>query len=159
MSILSKSKFPINGTAKEIGNYYENYTKERLQKEGFGFLAHSYLAHPHEIDLIMTEDSYIVFVEVKARLTSERIKPEFAVDKVKMKNIFFAAARFIAEMSDMGIDPHAFGYRFDMAAIEHEENGQVSAFRYHRSYYEVEEKDLIRYAQRYKSLSINKIKD
>ncbi len=157
--MIKKSRFPKDNDPRLIGIYFEEYTKSVLMKKGFGFLAHSFKAHPYEIDLIMTDDTDIVFVEVKARLASDRIKPEFAVDKEKMKNVFFAAARFIAEMNDMGIDPAAFGYRFDMAAIEHRKDGQVTDFRYHKAYYEVEEKDLIQYAQRYNSLSTTKIKN
>ncbi len=154
--MAKKMNFPKNNDPRLIGIYYEEYTKSVLMKRGFGFLAHSFKAHPYEIDLIMADNTDIVFVEVKARLASDRIKPEFAVDKEKMKNVFFAAARFIAQMEESGIDPTAFGYRFDMAAIEHSDDGQVTAFRYHQNYYETERSELLRYAKRYGYASQNK---
>ncbi len=154
--MTKKLSFPKNNDPRLIGAYFEEYTKSILMKRGFGFLAHSFKAHPYEIDLIMTDNTDIVFVEVKARLNSGDVKPELAVDKTKMKNIFFAAARFIAQMEELGIDPAAFGYRFDMAAIEHSEEGEVTDFRYHKNYYQTEEAGLLRYAKRYGYASQNK---
>ena len=155
--MIKKSNFPKDNDPRLIGAYFEEYTKSVLLKRGFGFMAHSFKAHPYEIDLIMTDGTDIVFVEVKARLDSGEIKPEFAVDKAKMKNIFFAAARFISQMEESGIDPAAFGYRFDMAAIEHTKDGDVTDFRYYESYYETDETELLRYSKRYGYASQNKI--
>lgn len=145
--------FPASKDPRQIGLYYEEYTKRELIKRGYGFLKHSFKAPPHEIDLIMTDGTDIVFVEVKARASKDNVKPEFAVDRQKMKNVFFAATKFIAQMKDMGIYPSAFGYRFDLAAIEHDEDGNVVDFRYHKDYYSVAEDELFRYADRYKNLT------
>lgn len=155
--MIKKLSFPKDSDPRLIGSYFEEYTKSVLIKKGFGFLAHSFKAHPYEIDLIMTDNTDIVFVEVKARLNSGDVKPELAVDRTKMKNIFFAAARFISQMEELGIDPAAFGYRFDMAAIEHGKDGDVTSFRYHKNYYETNEAELLRYAKRYGYASQNKI--
>jgi len=156
MKKLFRPRLSKNATAKEIGVYFEEYTKARLLEMGFGYLAYSYKAHPYEIDLIMTEGSDIVFVEVKARSVNDPIKPELQADEKKMTFLFYAAAHFIAEMEDMGIYMDAFGYRFDVAAIEHEKDGRVADFRYHRNYYQTTEEELFRYARRYRTFSDKK---
>lgn len=141
---------PFKGGAREIGTHFEEYTRARLEEQGFGFMAHSYKSHPYEIDLIMTDGSDIVFVEVKARRDSDPIKPELQVNEGKMAYILFAAAHFVADMQEMEIDTEAFGYRFDVAAIKYGDKDTVTDFRYYKNYYDVPEEDLLQLAYRYR---------
>jgi len=52
---------------RQIGNYYEDLALSHLKKAGLTLLARNYTCRYGELDLIMSENATIVFVEVRYR--------------------------------------------------------------------------------------------
>ena len=50
-----------------LGNFGEKAARKLLKKEGYRIVKKNYVALGHEIDLIVKNKEYLVFVEVKTR--------------------------------------------------------------------------------------------
>ena len=73
---------------KDVGALGESTAARYLKKQGYKVLARNYQCGKNELDLVMRDGRYIVFVEVKA-LTFEKAedalerRPSMAVNKAK----------------------------------------------------------------------------
>ena len=85
----------------EIGLFGENAAAEHLSKLGYEIIARNVICDSHEIDIIVRDIRYIVFVEVKTRTyySGESIygKPATAVTKEKQAAIIKAAKAYLKE--------------------------------------------------------------
>ncbi len=84
-----------------------------LEKRGFVLLEKNYRMGRYEIDLIMKDGAYIVFIEVKARTGKGEILGREAVNKTKQRHILCAAQGYLQEKNAFD----AF-VRFDVAEVE-----------------------------------------
>ncbi|MDL2235015.1 YraN family protein [Christensenellaceae bacterium OttesenSCG-928-L17] len=96
---------------REIGRRAEQRAREYLEARGLLFVAANVYFGHNEIDLIMQDGAYTVFVEVKAR-SDERygLGREF-VGRQKQKRLLLAAQDYLNTH-----DPDAFA-RFDVVEI------------------------------------------
>ena len=85
----------------EIGRIGEAYAAKFLKKQGYRILDKNKHQSHNEIDLIVTDRQYLVFVEVKARSVDENLylaygSPASAVDRPKKKRTVQAAQAYLA---------------------------------------------------------------
>ncbi len=83
----------------EIGLFGENAAVNYLSKLGYEIIARNIICDSHEIDIIVRDMRYIVFVEVKTRTTyignSIYGTPASAVNKAKQTAIISAAKSYL----------------------------------------------------------------
>ena len=99
-------------TSTQTGAEAERLVREYLEARGFRFLYQNYRNGKYEIDLIMEDGTYLVFVEVKARTSDRYGTPAAFVTAKKQANIIAAASAFLAEQEN--IDRFV---RFDVAEV------------------------------------------
>jgi putative endonuclease len=94
------------------GNEGECLAADFLKLKGFEIVARNY-RHKHcEIDLIVSVNGLIVFVEVKTRTSSAFGEPEDFVDRKKAAKIFEGAEQYIFENNWNG------NIRFDIVSVK-----------------------------------------
>lgn len=85
---------------------------EFLKQEGFAIVARNYRYKHSEIDLIVSKDNLIVFVEVKTRSSSGFGEPEAFVGAKKATKIFEGADQYVYENNWNG------NIRFDIVSVK-----------------------------------------
>jgi putative endonuclease len=95
-----------------FGNSAERQAQQFLEKKGFDILEQQYRTRFGEIDLIARDGDEIVFVEVKARNSSEFGSPEESVTPSKLKRIA-AVGQMYLRKKKINHD----GFRIDVIAI------------------------------------------
>ena len=96
---------------KEIGYKGEEAVCTYLIKKGYNILCRNFCIRGGEIDIIATNDSYIAFVEVKARHENAMVSGLEAVTKSKQRLIIKTAEAFLYK-NQCDLQP-----RFDVAEI------------------------------------------
>jgi len=79
----------------KTGNKGEKLAAEFLENKGFEVLARNWRYRRSEIDLIVKQDNWIIFVEVKTRSSTAFGEPEEFVNDVKYRNMFDAAEEYV----------------------------------------------------------------
>jgi len=84
----------------EIGRIGEAYAAKFLKKQGYRILEKNKHESHNELDLIVTDKEYLVFVEVKARSVSADFylpygSPASAVDRQKQRRTIKAAQAYL----------------------------------------------------------------
>ncbi len=95
----------------DLGIKGEALAEEYLRSKGYQILAKNWICDRHEIDIIASNNDFIIFIEVKTRASDMWGLPEEAVSTNKIKRIV-QAADFYLNAND--IDQPA---RFDIIAI------------------------------------------
>ena len=108
----------------EIGLFGENAAVDYLSNLGYEIIARNVIYNSHEIDIIVRDMRYIVFVEVKTRTVFKGISrfgsAASAVDKFKQQRIYSAAKSFLKE------NPQRRVPRYDVIEVYVEEfNNQI----------------------------------
>ncbi|MBQ9085885.1 MAG: YraN family protein [Clostridia bacterium] len=102
---------------KEIGDLGEKIAETYLKKNGYKIVAKNQHQSHNELDLIVTDSQYIVFVEVKTRSTEQDLfspygSPASAVDWKKQQRLIQAAKSYLAQSKAYGKQP-----RFDVIEV------------------------------------------
>ena len=84
-------------TSKARGDYGEQLALAYLLRHGCRLLESKYRSHRQEIDLIVQDGAYTVFVEVKARSSVAYGTPAEAVTAAKRRFLTMAAQSYLAE--------------------------------------------------------------
>lgn len=98
---------------RELGQQYEEKACEYMQKQGFRVLERNFQCRQGEIDIIGEQDGYLVFAEVKYRMTQIAGMAEEAVTYAKQKRIC-RTADYYRYMHKIGDDRPI---RYDVIAI------------------------------------------
>ncbi|MCQ2348469.1 MAG: YraN family protein [Paludibacteraceae bacterium] len=77
------------------GNLGETIAANLLRQKGFTIVEQNLKVNAKEIDIIATNDEYIVFCEVKTRTSTFAGYPEESVTKEKQRNIVYAANAYL----------------------------------------------------------------
>jgi len=101
----------------ELGKKGEEVAADYLKKKGYTILKQNWVYEKYEIDIIASNEEYIIFVEVKTRTTELWGNPEDAVSKGKIKRIVEAADFYLINND---IDMPA---RFDVLAMIWKKDG------------------------------------
>ncbi len=94
-----------------VGAWGEALAAEYLRKKHYKLLATRYLSRYGEIDLIVCDKKYLVFVEVKLRKTAKFAEAREFVDYRKQERIRTTASLYLAE-HETALQP-----RFDVIEI------------------------------------------
>jgi putative endonuclease len=103
----------MKDTSKAVGSKGEDLAVQYLKRKGFKVIERNYHCSAGEIDLIAREGKTLVFVEIKARSSSEFGLPQDAVDRFKQRKMIEAARYYLAERHLTEDIPA----RFDVVAI------------------------------------------
>jgi putative endonuclease len=101
-----------NRTKTEIGKAGEDLAAQHLTERGFVVVARNYRHKRAEIDLVVQQNDWLIFVEVKARSSSAFGEPESFVDQRKGNLLMQAAEAFVHEH-----DWHGH-IRFDVISVK-----------------------------------------
>lgn len=97
--------------SKLSGAWGEAYAAEYLRKKRFQIVAAGYHSRFGEIDLIVQDKKYIVFVEVKLRKSADFARALEYVDRYKQDRIRMTASVYLAQ------NPSKLQPRFDVVEI------------------------------------------
>lgn len=101
-------------STRDVGTKHENAAVEYLTQQGLTLVARNYRLRDGEIDLIMRDSNYLVFIEVKFRRNSHFAAILEQIDQRQLKRIRRSAQLF---MLQHGIVEHLTACRFDVVAI------------------------------------------
>lgn len=107
---------PDNSTGR-IG---EEYVADVLKRKGYKLLEKNFRCRYGEIDIIVRDDKFLVFVEVKTRECGSLVEPLEAVTLSKQRKIIKTAQYYLLNCK-FDLQP-----RFDVAAVETKEKQIVS---------------------------------
>ncbi len=102
---------------RALGTQKENIAVEYLRKQGYTIIQMNFRCKQGEIDIIATDENYLVFVEVKYRADSHCGNPGEAIDFRKQKKIYRVAEYYLYN-SRLSQDTPC---RFDAVIIEGED--------------------------------------
>ena len=94
-----------------MGAWGEQLAGEYLRRKGYSLLAHSYRSRFGEIDLIVSDDRFLVFVEVKLRKNDKFARAVEYVDYKKQEKLRITAEYYLSE------HPTELQPRFDVIEI------------------------------------------
>lgn len=94
-----------------VGAWGEALAAEYLRKKHYKLLATRYLSRYGEIDLIVSDKKYLVFVEVKLRRNASFAEAREFVDRRKQERVRTTASFYLAE-NETTLQP-----RFDVIEI------------------------------------------
>ena len=84
-------------STKRIGDAGEQRALRHLRKKGLRLLEKNYRYGRYEIDLVMEDRDFLVFVEVKARSETNFGTPAMAVGKEKQRFLIAAAQGYLQQ--------------------------------------------------------------
>ncbi|MCO6553165.1 MAG: YraN family protein [Gilliamella sp.] len=99
---------------KQIGEHYENIARQYLLRQGLKFLAHNSQFRFGELDLIMLDNTCLVFIEVRYRKNANFGDAEMTITLNKQNKIRQAAQQWMIAQN-LNIEDTEF--RFDVFAI------------------------------------------
>ena len=97
--------------SKQEGLQGEALVADYLRNNGFQLVAHSYYCRFGEIDLIVQDRKFLVFVEVKLRKSSDFARAMEYVDRNKQDKIRITASMYLSQ------NPTKLQPRFDIVEI------------------------------------------
>ncbi|MBL7920972.1 MAG: YraN family protein [Bacteroidia bacterium] len=89
----------------------EKIAKKHLVDKGYEVLEQNWRFKKYEVDIIARHHNFIIFVEVKARSTSDFGEPELFVTKKKQGFLIAAAHQYLTE-KDIALES-----RFDIVSV------------------------------------------
>ncbi len=130
---LFLKKFLVNKMDKSvIGRNGEDFCEEYYRKKGYEIKKRNYHSRYGEIDLIAEKDNTVIFVEVKTRKDSTRVKPAEAVDRNKQKRMVLTAFQYMENL------PCNINCRFDVFEVWQSE-GRIYKFNCIEAAFEAED--------------------
>lgn len=99
------------GNTLLLGRWGEALTADWLRTKGYQLLASGYRCRFGEIDLIVMNEKYICFTEVKLRRSADFACAREFVDRRKQERIRLTAEHYLSE------NPSALQPRFDVAEV------------------------------------------
>ena len=106
----------------DIGKLGEDAATVYLKKNGYRIVERNLHVSHNEIDIIVKDKTYLVFVEVKARSTDATLysdygSPASAVNKAKQRRTLDAARKYLATSTHSRLQP-----RFDVIEVYIDKN-------------------------------------
>ncbi|MEA2154697.1 MAG: putative endonuclease [Solirubrobacteraceae bacterium] len=107
---------------QHLGRTGEHLALEHLQRLGLRLVTRNHRTRYGEIDLIVCDDSTLVFVEVKARREGAVAGARESVPPRKQRQVRRMAAAWLVETTDR---PRARELRFDVVAVTVDRHGAL----------------------------------
>jgi len=108
------------GYTQDKGQYAEELACSFLKQQGLSFINKNYHCRYGEIDLIMKQDSTIVFVEVRYRKANSQVDSITSVDSRKQKKLYRSAENYLQSNKVH----HSTLARFDVVGITQQNNSE-----------------------------------
>jgi putative endonuclease len=108
----------IHMKKNETGKLGEMAAADFLRKNGYTIQCANFRTRFGEIDIIATDENFIVFAEVKTRVKDSMVLPREAVDFFKQKKIIKAAQQYLSQNA-VNLQP-----RFDVIEITTQKNSE-----------------------------------
>ena len=105
-----------------LGRVGERIAREHLERLGYRIVASNYRTRFGELDLIVCDDTWLVFVEVKARRTGALESSMQAVSPDKQRRVRSMAAAWLVEAVDR---PRSRELRFDVVGVTVDRDGRL----------------------------------
>jgi len=104
--------------SKELGKRGEQLAAKYLAKSGFKIIERNYRCRLGEVDLILSKNDQLIFVEVKTRSSIKYGQPAEAVNSKKKANYFRLATHYVSfkRLNDINL-------RFDVIEIMYDADG------------------------------------
>ena len=104
---------------QDLGRHGEDLAQQWYVERGYQVLARNWRCHSGELDLVLTDNQYLVFCEVKTRSTDCYGSGFEAVTADKRKRIRSLALEFLRSNQDRGVHfgQAARNLRFDVVSI------------------------------------------
>lgn len=106
---------------RDTGILGEKLAKDFLKKRGYRIIETNYRCPQGEIDIVAKNKGWLVFIEVRAKKSSEFGSPEESITPVKKERMRATAAYY--RQSHKNLPPL---WRIDVVAIELDQNGKPS---------------------------------
>ncbi len=97
-----------------LGQRGERHAENHLKRQGLRPLARNWHCRHGELDLVMADRDWVVFVEVRLRAATRFADGIDSIDQAKRRRLVRAAAHFLARHADLAERP----CRFDVVAID-----------------------------------------
>ena len=101
------------GITQEKGQFAEKLACKYLKQQGLSFIKNNYHCRYGEIDLIMKQDSTIVFVEVRYRKANSLVDSISSIDERKQQKLYRSAENYLQQNKIH----HSIPARFDIVAV------------------------------------------
>ena len=115
------------------GKEGEEIARNYLINKGFNLIESNYSNNLGEIDLIMSDKDWLVFVEVKLKIGNRFGQPEEMINKNKLNQIKRVAELFLVSKSQ--IAQKFVRYRVDAVCIELNEDITINRINYYDNIY------------------------
>ncbi|MPM28272.1 hypothetical protein SDC9_74792 [bioreactor metagenome] len=115
------------------GKEGEEIARKFLIDKGFKLIESNYSNNLGEIDLIMSDKDWLVFVEVKLKIGDKYGTPEEMINKNKLGQIRRVAEAFL--ILESPISKNFLKYRIDAVCIVLEENKKIQKINYYENLY------------------------
>lgn len=115
------------------GREGEEIARDYLIKKGFYLIESNYSNKLGEIDLVMSDKDWLVFVEVKLKIGDKYGNPEEMISKNKLSKIRRVAESFL--VLEPSIAKKYQKYRIDAVCIMLNENKKVERINYYENLY------------------------
>ena len=115
------------------GKEGEEIARNYLINKGFNLIESNYSNNLGEIDLIMSDKDWLVFVEVKLKIGNRFGQPEEMINKNKLSQIKRVAELFL--VSESQIAQKFVRYRVDAVCIELNEDITINRINYYDNIY------------------------
>jgi putative endonuclease len=106
-----------------LGRVGERLALEHLERLGYRLVARNHRTRFGELDLIVCDDTTIVFVEVKARRVGAVVGAVESVPPRKQRQVRSMAAAWLVEATDR---PRSRELRFDVVAVTVDRHGTLA---------------------------------
>lgn len=115
------------------GKEGEEIAKKYLMKKGFEFIESNYSNKLGEIDLIMKNQGWLIFIEVKLKIGDKFGTPEEMINRNKINQIRRVAEGFL--LLESPISKNFTKYRIDAVCIVLNEDKTVRQIKYYENVY------------------------
>ena len=108
---------------QRFGELAERLAEKLLRNKGYRILERNVRLPGGELDLIVSHEDVLIFVEVKARRTDAFGGASYAIPKSKVQRMISLAGHYVARYQSGRIDPPPC--RFDVILCQQRLNGPI----------------------------------
>jgi len=120
--VIPRSTRAASQTRQQLGTHFEKSALKFLRKHGLQLLQQNYRSRFGEVDLVMRDDSCVIFVEVRFRNRNRFANARLTVDHRKQSKLVKTAAVFLSQHPRLADDT----VRFDVLAFDRADDAQTT---------------------------------